>query len=128
MLSVLHTKGDKMDDNLKPKRVKVSKQRQISIPKEFFDLLNFSDEALVEVSNNTLIIRPAQNENLDFSEFILKDLIAEGYAGDELLYKFKEVRSKLPEAVDKMTEEALKNKPLSPDMSLDDFLDEDEHD
>jgi len=128
MLTVTHTKGDKMDDNLKPKRVKVSKQRQISIPKEFFDLLNFSDEALVEVSNNTLIIRPAQNENLDFSEFILKDLIAEGYAGDELLYQFKEVKSKLPEAIDKMTEEALKNKPLSADMSLDDFLDEDEHD
>src|SRR5690625_5069312 len=102
MLSSVDIKGDKMNDN-KPKRVKVSKQRQISIPKDFYDQLNFSDEALVEISNNALIIRPAQNENVDFSEYILQDLIAKGLSGTELLEKFKKIKSQLPEALEKMS-------------------------
>src|SRR5690625_7939085 len=106
MLSAIKT-GDKMDENLKPKRVRVSKQRQISIPKDFFEILDFSDEALVERSNNALIIRPAQNENIDLSEFILKDLISDGYTGDELLNIFKEVKGKLREVLDKLSHKAL---------------------
>lgn|SRR5690625_158825 len=127
MSSAIKT-GDKMDENLKPKRVRVSKQRQISIPKDFFEILDFSDEALVEISNNALIIRPAQNENIDLSEFILKDLISEGYTGDELLNKFKEVKGKLPEALDKMSQDALRSKPFTADKTLGEFLDEDEND
>lgn len=96
-----------MDDNLKPKRVKVSKQRQISIPKEFYDELNFTDEAFVELSGNTLIIRPIRNEHTDLSEYILEDLISDGYTGDELLRKFKEIKNKLPEAIERMSQEAL---------------------
>ena len=38
----------------------------------------------------------------EFDEEILKDLINEGYEGDALLNKFKEIRAKVPEAMEKM--------------------------
>lgn len=38
----------------------------------------------------------------EFDEEILKDLINEGYNGNELLDKFKEIRAKVPDAMEKM--------------------------
>jgi len=106
----------------KPKRVKVSKQRQISIPKEYYDRLNFEEEALIEISDSALIVRPAKVENVDLSEYILKDLVSEGYEGQRLIEKFKEMKEGIPAALDKMSAEALQNKPMEAGMSLDDFL------
>lgn len=65
-------------------------------------------------------------EDVDFSEFILKDLISEGYSGEELAKKVLEVKSKIPAAIDKMAEDALKNKPFkfNNSLSLDEFLDD----
>jgi hypothetical protein len=42
----------------------------------------------------------------EFADEILKDLISQGYTGDELLAKFKEQRSKVRPAVERMIEEA----------------------
>ena len=38
----------------------------------------------------------------EFDEEILQDLINEGYEGNALLNKFKEIRAKVPEAMEKM--------------------------
>lgn len=38
----------------------------------------------------------------EFDEEILQDLINEGYEGNELLEKFKEIRAKVPVAMEKM--------------------------
>ena len=38
----------------------------------------------------------------EFDEEILQDLINEGYEGDTLLQKFKEMRGKVPAAMEKM--------------------------
>ncbi len=38
----------------------------------------------------------------EFDEEILQDLINEGYEGNELLQKFKELRAKVPVAMEKM--------------------------
>ena len=38
----------------------------------------------------------------EFDEEILKDLIDEGYEGNELLDRFKEIRAKVPSAMEKM--------------------------
>lgn len=38
----------------------------------------------------------------EFDEEILQDLINEGYEGNMLLEKFKEIRAKVPEAMEKM--------------------------
>lgn len=124
MLANAILSGDSKMKELKPKRVKVSKQRQISIPKEYYEKLNFEDEAIVELTDLGIIVRPAKTENVDLSEYILKDLIKMGYKEDELLNKFIEIKRNLPTTIDKLTEETLETKPMTPDMSLDEFLDE----
>ncbi|MFD0953090.1 AbrB/MazE/SpoVT family DNA-binding domain-containing protein [Virgibacillus natechei] len=46
--------------------MKVSKQRQISIPRDFYDALNLNDEAIVEYTDKGIVIRPAVSDEIDF--------------------------------------------------------------
>ena len=57
------------------------------------------------------------NENLigviemitgEFDEEILADLINQGYEGNALLDKFKEIRAKVPDAMEKMLNDLIK--------------------
>lgn len=112
---------------LEPEKLKITKTeyKEISIPENYFKELDFKEEALVEVSNSTLIIRPTKEvEYVDLSEYILKDLIDEGYTGNELLVKFKEIKEGIPFAINNMAEEALANKALTHDMNFDKFFEE----
>lgn len=103
------------------RRVKVSKQRQINIPKDFYDALNFTDEAIVEFTGKEIIIRPAEYEIVDFSADILKDLVSQGYSGEELVQKFICIKAEIPTALKIMRNEAKENPVISG--SLDDYLD-----
>lgn len=102
------------------RRVKVSKQRQISIPKDFYDALNIDDEATVEFTGKELIIRPLIAEEEDFSEDILRDLVGQGYTGDELIQKFSKMKRNIPKALDYMKKETQKQPMVSE--SLDEYL------
>lgn len=89
--------------NHQMKRVAVSSKRQISIPKEFYDDLHIKDEIIMEKIHNNLVIRPASYDNHeDFTEEILRDLIAEGYPKEELVAKLKERRQKMQPALDRL--------------------------
>ena len=91
------------------KKVSISAKRQITIPKKFFTLLGFDDEAECVVRGNELVIRPVRNNSGgEFAEQILADLIAEGLNGDELLKKFKETQKKVRPAIEEMLEDASK--------------------
>ena len=108
--------------NGKPiRRVKVSKQRQITIPKDFYDALNLTDEAFIEFNGREITIRPAEDEVVDFSEDILRDLVGQGYAGNELISRFTKIKSEIPRALNRMKEEAMRNPAITG--SLDEFLD-----
>lgn len=107
------------EDNIK--RVKVSSQRQISIPKEFYDSLNISDEAYIEFTGKSIIIRPITAEVVDFSEYILRDLINEGYTGEKLITKFKEIKTGIPYALNEMIHET-EHEPIITG-NLDEYLD-----
>ena len=102
-------------------RVKISKQRQVNIPKEFYDSLNLSEEAFVEYTGNSIILRPVKSEEVDFSEYILRDLVDEGCQGEELISRFKEIKSQLPDAVDSLVKESRDGHIVEGD--LDHFLD-----
>lgn len=123
-------RGDTMSD-IRRKRVRISSQRQFTIPKEFFDDLGLGDEAFIEFNTRSkqLTIKPTTDATVDFSADILRDLQKEGYTGEELIQKFLEVKSKVPDALEKMKQEALSRKPMTT-QSLDDYLDslEDEED
>lgn len=103
------------------RRVRVSRQRQISIPKDFYEALDLSDEALIEFTGKEIVIRPAEYETVDFSADILKDLVADGYSGDELVKRFTEIKEEIPHALNRIKNEAMENKTITGD--LDDYLD-----
>lgn len=103
------------------RRVKVSKQRQISIPKDFYESLNMEDEAFMEFTGKSIIIHPAGFEEVDFSQEILRDLMQQGYSGEELIEEFARIKSNIPKALDALKKEAMEEPSI--DGSLDDYLD-----
>lgn len=119
---------DTMSDVRRQKRVKVSKQRQITIPKEYYEALNLTDEAMVEFTGNEIIIRPAEQEYVDFSSDILKDLVSRGYEGDELIVMFDKIKADIPNALRRMTEDVANKNPLNSIEELDALLDAEELD
>ena len=89
------------------KKISISAKRQITIPQKFFAMLGFDTEAECMVRGNELVIRPAKNNTGgEFAEQILADLIAQGYSGEELLKRFKDMQGKVRPAVEAMLVEA----------------------
>ena len=101
-MSVTVKRGAGMDN----KRIKISSKRQITIPQQYFDYLGFGKEAECILKDGELIIKPVKNNGGEFAEEILADLLAQGYAGDELLAQFKAAQSKVRPAVEKLIDEA----------------------
>lgn len=100
-------RGSAMPRPKKVKRIAVSKKRQISIPKEFHELLNIGDEVALELHGNHLVIRPIHESFEDFSEEILSDLVKEGFSGPELIMEFKKRKGQLGTAVESLISETL---------------------
>ena len=90
---------------METKRISVSKKRQITIPQRFFEKLNIGDEVECIMTDSEMIIRPVRQET-EFAEEILKDLIAKGLQGEQLLAEFRNTRAKIRPAIKKMIEEA----------------------
>ncbi len=89
------------------KRISVSSKRQITIPLRYFQELRIGAEVDCEVVNGKIVISPVDSEpSGEFDDLILADLIKEGYQGQELLEKFKEMRRQIRPAVLKMLAEA----------------------
>ncbi|WP_438316157.1 AbrB/MazE/SpoVT family DNA-binding domain-containing protein [Sporosarcina sp. FA9] len=88
-----------------PKKIAVSKKRQMTIPKEFHDQLQIGDEVLCEIVDGVLMIKPVTTE-VDISEDILADLIREGYeAGDDMIREFVYRKSQLKSALQKLIDD-----------------------
>ena len=88
------------------KIISVSVKRQLTIPQKYFEALGFDNEAECYLQEDGLFIRPLRDTSgNEFSEQILADLITQGYAGQELLEKFKEHSKAVRPAVLKLLEE-----------------------
>lgn len=109
----------------KVKRVSVSSKRQISIPKEFYDTLGFGEELQVELHANSLVLKRINDNFDDFSSDILKDLVDQGYQGDELVKEFEARKSKVPYAMNKLFDEL---EAEAEEVTLDELFGEDEDD
>ncbi len=89
------------------KIISISGKRQITIPQKYFDALGFSNEAECILHNNAVTIRPIrESQGSEFSEQILADLIAQGFSGQELLMKFREISNRITPAMKKLIDEA----------------------
>lgn len=86
------------------KRIRVSGKRQITIPISYFKKLGIGGEVDCVLNGDCIEIRPVadESEKGEFDEYILADLIKEGYSGDELLREFKARKAKIRPAVEKM--------------------------
>ena len=90
--------------------IAISKKNQITIPQAVVDQLGFKNRAEYIISGGQFILKPARDDTGDyFSEEILADLIDKGYSGEELLIKFKEIKKKVPAAVQSMIKDAEEN-------------------
>ena len=77
---------------IKSKTIKVSAQRHLVVPKEYYDALNIGEEVTIELHEGLLVIRPIVKVDENFAENLLEELIAAGFSGEELVAKFKEVK------------------------------------
>lgn len=60
-----------------------------------------------KLTNNGIFYEFVKDDNFfDFDTDILKDLVSEGYEGQELIDEFEKLKKKIPQAMDKLSEEA----------------------
>jgi len=88
------------------KIINVTGKRQVTIPLKFYEKLRFGKEVECFLTNDSVVLRPLSSSDDSFSMEILKDLVSQGYSGDELLEKFAEQRSNIKKAVGVLIEEA----------------------
>lgn len=75
--------------------VKISSKRQITIPSKFYEAGGFDEYALCTWAENGLLLQPLKVNDEDNSVTILRQLVAEGYEGDELVDKYEEIQNKI---------------------------------
>jgi bifunctional DNA-binding transcriptional regulator/antitoxin component of YhaV-PrlF toxin-antitoxin module len=90
------------------KIIPVSEDGQITIPNSFYEKLNLKKNMKMECfyHKNTIILKPVKNQSDNFSVEILRDLISEGYSGNELIEKFQERTEDLKDAIEDLLNKA----------------------
>lgn len=88
------------------KIISVSKKRQITIPQKFYEMLKLSNEVECTIEDNALVIHPLKRDNGEFSLEILKDLVSQGYTGDELVKRFEAQSKNIKKAINTMLDES----------------------
>lgn len=74
-----------------PQRIKVSSKRQITIPAKAYKDMGFTEYALIEQTDEGLLIKPLNVEDEGMSLDVLRRLIAEGYEGEALVERYAAV-------------------------------------
>lgn len=76
---------------IEPQRIRVSSKRQITIPAKAYKAMGFSEYALIEQTDEGLLIKPIKVEDEGLSLDILRHLIDEGYEGEKLIERYAQV-------------------------------------
>ena len=88
------------------KIISITGKRQVTIPLKFYEKLRFGKELECFLTDGAVVLRPLSSSDDSFVMETLKDLISQGYEGDELLAKFAEQRSKIKKAISGLIDEA----------------------
>ena len=88
------------------KIINVTGKRQVTIPLKFYEKLRFGKEIECVLTDDAVVLRPLSTSDDSFTMEILKDLISQGYGGDELLAKFAEQRAYINKAIGVLINEA----------------------
>ena len=87
------------------KIINVTGKRQITIPQKFYNILGMGKEIECELTDNAIILRPFRNDG-GFATEILKDLVAQGYSGNELVTEFEKQQKNIARAISDVSAEA----------------------
>ena len=98
--------GIKEPDFADRKIISVSRKRQITIPLQFYNQLDLGSEVECLLEDGKIIIQPLLRESNGFSVEILRDLVSQGYSGDELVKQFETQSKNIKRAVTNILEEA----------------------
>ena len=88
------------------KIISVTGKRQVTIPLKFYEKLRFGKEVECFLTDDAIVLRPFSNSDDGFAMEILKDLVSQGFNGDELLVKFAEQRDNIKKAIGVLIDEA----------------------
>ncbi|MCL1875022.1 MAG: AbrB/MazE/SpoVT family DNA-binding domain-containing protein [Synergistaceae bacterium] len=88
------------------KIINVTGKRQVTIPLKFYEKLRFGKEVECFLTDDAIVLRPLSNSDDGFTMEILKDLVSQGYKGDELITKFEEERANIKKAISLLIDEA----------------------
>ena len=97
----------KMERDLMDRKIiNVSQKRHITMPLQFYKHLHLGSEVVCMLEDGKIIIQPLHRGPGEFSVEILKDLVSQGYSGDELVKQFETQSKNIKKAVINMLEEA----------------------
>jgi len=88
------------------KIIRVTGKRQITIPQKFYEKLHFDKEIECVLADDAIVLRPLSTVDDGFTMEILKDLVSQGYSGEELITKFAEQRNNIKKAIGILIDEA----------------------
>ena len=88
------------------KIINITGKRQVTIPLRFYERLRFGKEVECVLTDDAIVIRPLSSPDEGFTMEILKDLVSQGYSGDQLLTKFAEQRQNISKAISILINEA----------------------
>jgi len=88
------------------KIINVTGKRQVTIPLKFYERLRFGKEVECFLTDDAVVLRPFSNPDDNFTMEILRDLVAQGLNGDELLERFAEQKANIKKAVGILIDEA----------------------
>ena len=94
------------DVTIERKIINVTGKRQVTIPIKFYEKLGFGREVECFLTHDSVVIKPLAENDDNFSMEILKDLVSQGYGGEELLLKFAEQRINVKKAIGILIDEA----------------------
>jgi hypothetical protein len=95
-----------MENTLKRQIINMTGNRQVTIPLKFYERLRFDKEVECILTDDAVILRPFTVSDDSFTMEILKDVVSQGYSGDELLTEFAEQRAEIKKAIGVLIEEA----------------------
>lgn len=73
------------------------------------------------LTKNGIYYEFVDDDFFDFDEDILKDLVSQGYEGQELIDHFSRMKKAIPHALDKLVEEAKADGPLTKEQAGKEF-------
>ena len=88
------------------KLITVTGKRQITIPLKFYEKLQFGKDVECFLTNDAVVLRPLAKTDDGFTMEILKDLVSQGYHGEELITKFEQSHQNIKKAIGLLIDEA----------------------